>query len=674
MDTFKSFTGVSSDNIAKKFLTHFNGDVNAAVSAYFDNPTPSWMTTNPVCRYFREGFCRDGMRCRYRHPTQQGNNNNNNNGGIDAAMIAAIAASKNSATQRGSVGKKASTVREVLVSKGKRLRINHGDLSVDNNEAIVNAANKMLDHAGGLAGILVKKGGDQIQHESFRKLKEVGQRNQWGRLYLPDASVVTTSSGKLPCKCVIHAVGPVWNGGPRTRNNPAAKVLKQTVMNILRECEQKNLISVSIPAISTGKFGFDKTLCATIMIETVFEYLKTHVDDSKIQTVDLTNFDRDTVDVFVKEFDRLKSMDFVDKTSIKSDGSSKSDDDDDDDDMYTIRLPGKPGLWREVRDGEILNRGSEISMNLTTGRKFVRKPALIIGGIDTTYMDADQIAALRVAFQNDRVENSASEGKRSEIVMNLKIRNDASLEIRHGDLTVERTDAIVNAANKRLQHAGALAGAIVRKGGQVIQVESNQWLEKNGQDDPSGGDFKILPQSGVCCTSAGNLPCKYVIHAVGPSWSDSESAARIALLTRTVQNCLSEAHKLGDITSIAIPAISTGAFGFPKKKCAEIMIRVAFEFLNKNPDSKLKLICLTNFDRLTVDVFKKTLIEFKTSLTKATLEESKEEDEEEEEEESKEDTNITAGAIVPISSVRDVDEEGSVVESTKVDTIGPPAL
>ena len=56
-------------------------------------------------------------------------------------------------------------------------------------------------------------------------------------------------------------------------------------------------------------------------------------------------------------------------------------------------------------------------------------------------------------------------------------------------------------------------------------MESNKWLEKNGQDDPSGA--KILPQSGVCVTSAGNLPCKYVIHAVGPSWNDSESASSI---------------------------------------------------------------------------------------------------------------------------------------------------
>ena len=206
MDRFKSFTG-ASDQVAKKFLMHHNGDVNAAVSAYFDNPTPSWMSSQaPICRYFREGFCRDGMRCRYRHPGTGGSSavNNSNNGGTDAAMNAAIAASMR--TQNASIGKKASTIREVSVGK-RKLRINHGDLSVDDNDAIVNAANKMLDHAGGLAGILVRKGGDEIQHESFRKLKEVGIRNQWGRLYLPDASVISTSSGKLPCKCILHALG-----------------------------------------------------------------------------------------------------------------------------------------------------------------------------------------------------------------------------------------------------------------------------------------------------------------------------------------------------------------------------------------------------------------------------------------------------------------------------------
>ena len=439
MDMFKSFTG-ASDQVAKKFLMHHNGDVNAAVSAYFDNPTPSWMSREaPICKYFLEGFCRDGMQCRYRHPT----NNNNQNSGTDTAINAAIAASLQ--TTGGSVGKKASTVREISASEGKKLRINHGDLSVDDSEAIVNAANKILDHAGGLAGILVRKGGDEIQHESFRKLKEIGIRNQWGRLYLPDASVVTTSSGKLPCKFILHAVGPVWNGGPRTKSNPQAIVLKKTVENVLRECERLGLNSVAIPAISTGKFGFDKKLCATVMIETAFAYLKNHAKDSKIRTINLTNFDTDTVDVFVKEFDRLKSIEFVDKKT----GSETKDEP-----SYTIRLPGKPGLWRKVLDGEILSRGCEVAMNLTTGERFVRKPALIIGGIDTTGMDQDQIAALRVAFQNDSVATTASEGKKSEVVMSVKIDKDATLEIRHGDLTVEQTDCIVNAANKRLQHAG----------------------------------------------------------------------------------------------------------------------------------------------------------------------------------------------------------------------------
>ena len=624
--------------------------------------------------------------------------NNSNNGGTDAAMNAAIAASMR--TQNASIGKKASTIREVSVGK-RKLRINHGDLSVDDNDAIVNAANKMLDHAGGLAGILVRKGGDEIQHESFRKLKEVGIRNQWGRLYLPDASVISTSSGKLPCKCIIHAVGPVWNGGARTKSNPQAIVMKKTVENILQECEKLGLSSVSIPAISTGKFGFDKKLCATIMIETVFEYLKTHTKDSKIQIVDLTNFDKDTVDAFVQEFDRLKSTDFVDKTTSSSKTTN-------DDDSYTLRLSGKPGLWRKVRDGEILSRGCEVAMNLSTfsfenisslehkythsntgtGERFVKKPALIIGNIDTTGMDEDQIAALRVVMQNDSVATTASEGKRSEVVMSLQIDKDSCLEIRHGDLTVERTDCIVNAANKRLQHAGtfsltqthtlslsflfhcttttksnsgALAGAIAKKGGPTIQMESNKWLEKNGQDDPSGA--KILPQSGVCVTSGGNLPCKYVIHAVGPSWNDSESEARISLLRKTVQNCLNEAHRLGDVKSIAIPAISTGAFGFPKTKCADIMIHVAFEFLQKNPDSNLKTISLTNFDSLTVNVFKKCLTEFKNSIS-GNDEDGKMEDSDEEKEEeleSKIDTN--AGAIVSISGVRDA--ETTTVESTK---------
>ncbi len=79
------------------------------------------------------------------------------------------------------------------------------------------------------------------------------------------------------------------------------------------------------------------------------------------------------------------------------------------------------------------------------------------------------------------------------------------LQIYHGDLTEESTNAIVNAANQPLIHGGGVAGHILKKGGEEIQEQSDSWTEKHG----------IVPTGQVAVTGAGRLGCKYIIHAVG---------------------------------------------------------------------------------------------------------------------------------------------------------------
>ena len=81
-----------------------------------------------------------------------------------------------------------------------------------------------------------------------------------------------------------------------------------------------------------------------------------------------------------------------------------------------------------------------------------------------------------------------------------------------GDLTAEPVDAIVNAANERLAHGGGVAGAIVRQGGQVIQAESDEWVQTHGP----------VRTGTAAITSAGTLPAGHVVHAVGPVWGCSQ--------------------------------------------------------------------------------------------------------------------------------------------------------
>lgn len=130
------------------------------------------------------------------------------------------------------------------------------------------------------------------------------------------------------------------------------------------------------------------------------------------------------------------------------------------------------------------------------------------------------------------------------------------MELVQGDITELEADAIVNAANSYLKHGGGVAGAIVRKGGYVIQEESDEWVRRHGP----------VPVGGVAVTSAGRLRAKYVIHAVGPRCG----VEPIEKLREAVANALKKADELG-LRSIAFPAISTGIFGCPYDAAAEQM-------------------------------------------------------------------------------------------------------
>ncbi len=123
---------------------------------------------------------------------------------------------------------------------------------------------------------------------------------------------------------------------------------------------------------------------------------------------------------------------------------------------------------------------------------------------------------------------------------------DRTLEVVQGDLTLQAVDAIVNAANSSLAHGGGIAGAIVRRGGEEIQVESYRKAP--------------VPVGGAVVTGAGRLACRYVIHAVGPVWGEGDEEAKLRHAVRSALACAEELQ----LASVAVPAISTGIFGYPK--------------------------------------------------------------------------------------------------------------
>ena len=179
----------------------------------------------------------------------------------------------------------------------------------------------------------------------------------------------------------------------------------------------------------------------------------------------------------------------------------------------------------------------------------------------------------------------------NKIVRRHQLPSGQSLYIVHGDLTVEEVDAIVNAANEYLRHGGGVAGAIVQRGGPLIQSKSDEWVHRHGP----------VSHEKPAYTTAGKLPCRYVIHAVGPVWGSGDEDNK---LSAAVRGSLELAEKLG-VKSIAFPAISTGIFGFPKARAAEITIDTILRYYKDNQDSLVNQVRLTLFDQPTLDKFLK---------------------------------------------------------------------
>jgi O-acetyl-ADP-ribose deacetylase (regulator of RNase III) len=149
------------------------------------------------------------------------------------------------------------------------------------------------------------------------------------------------------------------------------------------------------------------------------------------------------------------------------------------------------------------------------------------------------------------------------------------------DLLGVSVDAIVNPANSGLSHGGGLAAAISDGAGPDLDRQCELAIKKIGR----------IPETQNVVTTAGRLPYKGVIHAVGPRMGDGDEQFKIE---KTVINCLRRADSRG-WKSVALPAISTGLFCVSKEACAEAFKNAVPGFWEKHPDSSVELIwlCLT---------------------------------------------------------------------------------
>ncbi len=168
-----------------------------------------------------------------------------------------------------------------------RLRLETGDLTLLNVDAIVNAANSTLMGGGGVDGAIHRAGGPSILAEC---------RDIRRRLYpsgLPTGKAVLTGAGRLPCRHVIHTVGPVWQGGGAGEE----ALLRAAYRNSLTLAGETGIGSVAFPAISTGVYGYPPDKAAAVVWDEVREWVGNHA------------LPREVILVFFREGDRKLVLD-----------------------------------------------------------------------------------------------------------------------------------------------------------------------------------------------------------------------------------------------------------------------------------------------------------------------------------------------------------------------------
>ena len=190
-----------------------------------------------------------------------------------------------------------------------RLRLLQGDITRQDTEAIVNAANSSLMGGGGVDGAIHRAGGPRILEEC----KEIVARQ--GRL--PTGEAVLTGGGRLPARYVIHTVGPIWQDG----RHGEPELLRNAYFNSLALAQKHGIRSLSFPSISTGAYRFPVDQAARIALGTVRAFLVEH----EFAEVRFVLFSEKDLQVYEEAWEELSGRQTPPKTSGGAKGGSSQD-------------------------------------------------------------------------------------------------------------------------------------------------------------------------------------------------------------------------------------------------------------------------------------------------------------------------------------------------------------
>ena len=180
---------------------------------------------------------------------------------------------------------------EVTIGK-TRLRLIQGDITQQETEAIVNAANPSLMGGGGVDGAIHRAGGPAILEECKQIVARQGR--------LPPGKAVITTGGRLKARWVIHTVGPIWRGGERGEE----EILANAYQESLKLAVERGIRSVSFPSISTGAYGYPLEKAAPVALKTVAQFLQQEQAPEEVRFV---LFDSRTYQAYQKALKELRA-------------------------------------------------------------------------------------------------------------------------------------------------------------------------------------------------------------------------------------------------------------------------------------------------------------------------------------------------------------------------------
>ncbi|XP_030579267.1 protein mono-ADP-ribosyltransferase PARP14-like [Archocentrus centrarchus] len=433
---------------------------------------------------------------------------------------------------------------KVQTISGALISVSKEDICSLTVDAVVNAANEDLAHIGGLALALLNAAGPQLQKES----NDYVAKN--GRLRPGDA--IITDAYNLPCKHVVHAVGPRFSD--KKTDVPR---LKTAVKESLRQAEMANCSSIALPAISSGIFGFPLDLCAETIAQAVREYCDSPQGLRSLTEINLVDNNDKTVRAMAtavnKEFSDLgPTMTIPQHTGSKRTGASG---------RYQ-RGRGR-GRGQSQSDGWFNERGG--------------------GG------GGGRGGGSRGSHQGNRGDWTPKEHTRLEqtTAEGLKII------MCEGNIQDQSTDVIVNTISEDMNlKQGAVSKAILSAAGDTLQDAIYSEARRSK-----------LQYGDVVITDGYRLRCQKVFHAVCPFW-DNEGGQAEEELTSIIRSCLEEAEK-HQMASLSLPAIGTGNLRFPRALVSKLLLREIHSYSSRrNPRSLRKVVIVVHpSDGQTVDCF-----------------------------------------------------------------------